>query len=243
MRWIKLVIAAACIAVVKGFGVPSATLVVRTKIKQRLSASKAPVEGQSNTSTAKRPKKVSKTAGSASASESEDGKDRQLVTLTELRDLKLRGELDPNVIYVTEAMLRREDPKLLSKMKQMGDDSTEPKTPQEVSREKLERARKIAASTARDRTGFKFRDEEGEYDVPILDQPRWFWLQTRKNSERKICETIKGIGRNKPIFAGRIISAYHPERVTIKMKGKGLGCSFKPMIPGLIYVKVKVRVG
>ena len=169
--------------------------------------------------------KAAKTSGNG---EEEKETDVEIVTMEELKELKAQGKLRPGVKYVTPAMLLRQTSATANEKK-----VSVPRSPEDVAREKLLRQ---AASSARDKTGFVFRDADGEYDVPLLSEPRWFWLQTRKNSERKICETIKGLGDANPLFRGKILNAYHPESVAIKMKGNGLACAFKPMIPGLIYV-------
>jgi len=225
-RW-RLLLAAACaLACIEALAVrrPSATAARlaphqsavgrRTPLAALAPGAAAAAEEPQIAAAAAKPKPRAKAKpkpkkDAAAAAGDEAGTDLEIVTLEELRELKANGNLRPGVKYVTEAMFRRQDA-TLKKIK------PETKSPEEAAREK---ARRQAATSARDRTGFLFRDSEGEYDVPFIDEPRWFWLQTRKNSERKVCEALKQIGASQPRFRDKILDAYHPESVTIKMKG------------------------
>ena len=180
--------------------------------------------------TSRRKVKTSGDENTPEATEDDDSVERVLVTEQELRELTKTGQLRPGVAYVTERMMVA-----ASRLKSVADPpAAAPKTALELRREKEARDAKLSA---RARTGLSFVDEDGEYDVPVVPEPMWFWLGVRKNSERKVCDAIKDLHDSHPRFKGKIITAFHPQAVSIKMKGTGLACEFKSMIPGLVYIK------
>ena len=90
----------------------------------------------------------------------------------------------------------------------------------------------------RDRTGFNFTDEFGEYDVPIIDVPMWFRVQVRRNSERKFTENINKLRMSSERWGQIITNAFYPTSAYVKFKGKELAFVTKPMTPGLVYLKL-----
>ena len=90
----------------------------------------------------------------------------------------------------------------------------------------------------RDRTGFNFTDELGEYDVPIIDVPMWFRIQVRRNSERKFTENINKLRMSSERWGNIITNAFYPTSAYVKFKGKELAFVTKPMTPGLVYLKL-----
>lgn len=191
-------------------------------VQSEVSVSKKP--------TSRRKVKSSEEENKSETAEDDDSVERVLVTEQELRELTKSGQLRPGVAYVTERMMVA-----ASRLKSVADPpAAAPKTALELRREKEAREAKLSA---RARTGLSFVDEDGEYDVPVVPEPMWFWLGVRKNSERKVCDAVKDLHDSHPRFKGKIVTAFHPQAVSIKMKGTGLACEFKPMIPGLVYIK------
>ena len=156
------------------------------------------------------------------------GKMVQMITLADLRELKKEGMLDPAIDYVTESMARKYNPKLLDAIAK----ADAVKTPDDLRQERLQRE---ARENIRNKTGLGFESDED--DVPTVDQPRWWCLQVRRNSERKICNLLAEIAVKQPKFQGKILQGFHPESATPKMlKHGGLSVSYKPMMPGTVYV-------
>lgn len=151
----------------------------------------------------------------------------EVVTAEELRELKRTGRLDPNVYYETSSSAPKQ-PKIKSDVK----------TPEEL---KQERLREEARKTIHETTGLNYTDPDGnKYDAPYLDESRWYWLQTRKNSERRIAETLKTYAQTNKKFKGKVFDAFSPQNMVVRMKKNSLSCGFTPMLPGLIYVKSKM---
>lgn len=156
------------------------------------------------------------------------GKMVQMITLAEMRELKKEGMLDPAIDYVTESMARKYNPKLLDAVAK----AEAVRTPEDLRKEKLQRETR---ENIRNKTGLRFESDED--DVPIVDQARWWCLQVRRNSERKICKEIADIAAKHPRFQGQILQGFHPESATPKMLKHGsLSVSYKPMMPGMVYV-------
>ena len=96
----------------------------------------------------------------------------------------------------------------------------------------------VFSRNPRDRTGFNFTDEFGEYDVPIIDVPMWFRVQVRRNSERKFTENINKLRMSSERWGNIITNAFYPTSAYVKFKGKELAFVTKPMTPGLVYLKL-----
>ena len=96
----------------------------------------------------------------------------------------------------------------------------------------------VFSRNPRDRTGFNFTDEFGEYDVPIIDVPMWFRVQVRRNSERKFTENINKLRSSSERWGQIITNAFYPTSAYVKFKGKELAFVTKPMTPGLVYLKL-----
>jgi transcription antitermination factor NusG len=96
--------------------------------------------------------------------------------------------------------------------------------------------------TPRDFSGFRFRDEEGEYDVPFIDEPMWFRLQVRKSSEKRFCENILEMSKDRDSkWHGVVENAFYPKDEYPRFKGNQLTYSTKALIPGLVYIKTKMN--
>ena len=89
--------------------------------------------------------------------------------------------------------------------------------------------------------GYEYSDEDGTYDVPIVPEPRWYRLNVRKASEKRLAEYFTDeaaqIGGK---WQGVILDAFYPQSHYVGFKGKSLELKVKPMIPGLLYVKTKM---
>ena len=96
----------------------------------------------------------------------------------------------------------------------------------------------VFSRNPRDRTGFNFSDEFGEYDVPIIDKPMWYRVQIRRNSERKFVEDINKLRLSSAEWGSIISNAFYPTSAHVRFKGKQLTCVTKPMTPGLLYLKL-----
>lgn len=82
-------------------------------------------------------------------------------------------------------------------------------------------------------TGYQFKDNEGEYDVPFIDEPMWYRLSVRKNSEKKLCENMIYLRKKNPIWQDIFYDAFYPQTVYVKFKGNDLALGVKPVIPGI----------
>jgi hypothetical protein len=93
--------------------------------------------------------------------------------------------------------------------------------------------------TARERTGLTYSDDEGIYDVPIIDEFKWYRLTVRKASEKRLTEAFNDLAKTtkwSPIIA----EAFYPKSSYVRFKGKTLEMTSQPMIPGLMYLKCKM---
>jgi len=93
--------------------------------------------------------------------------------------------------------------------------------------------------TARERTGYVYRDEEGLYDVPLINEAKWYRLSVRKASEKRLTEALNELARSGK-WAKIIEEAFYPSSSYVKFKGKNLCLDSKPMVPGLVYVKTQM---
>ena len=102
--------------------------------------------------------------------------------------------------------------------------------------------RKPVSKDPRDFSGYNFRDEDGEYDVPFVEEPMWFRLQVRKASERKFCEMIMLASQDPSSrWYGVVSNAFYAKDEYPRFKGNVLTYSVKPLIPGLVYIKTKMN--
>ena len=144
-----------------------------------------------------------------------------------LADDDIDIDVDHDVDYVTETMMSKaEAARTAAEAEARGEDPVE----------KIPRAPKVKKITPREATGLQFADKEGTYDVPILDTRRWYRLQVRKASENTIAKAIDAKGQTAK-WRGKILRAFVPQQVGVKMKGEGLAIAPKPMIPGMVYVE------
>ncbi|KAJ1425865.1 hypothetical protein B484DRAFT_480232, partial [Ochromonadaceae sp. CCMP2298] len=112
---------------------------------------------------------------------------------------------------------------------------------------KVEKPKKAEPVTVRSVTGLSFSDEDDEYDVPFVEEPRWYRLLVRKNSEATLAEKFKlsseaGAGQWHDV----LFDSFYPKSILLKFKGrkmepgKELSIVYKPMIPGLVFVKMRM---
>ena len=116
-----------------------------------------------------------------------------------------------------------------------------------VGKAKKTRAKKeIDSRSEKEKTGLVYRDNVEEYDVPLLKTPMWFKVSVRKNSELKLAEHLIAIrdgttdDSTNDRFKRVIADSFCPVQPVLKFKGKQLAYSYKPMLPGLIFVKCKM---
>jgi transcription antitermination factor NusG len=86
--------------------------------------------------------------------------------------------------------------------------------------------------------------------VPIVDDPRWYRVSVRKNSERKFFELFRELRDSSASCStgerwGEVIDdSYYPTlsfvKIGSKAQGKALQLATKPMLPGLVYLKTKM---
>ena len=86
---------------------------------------------------------------------------------------------------------------------------------------------------------FNYTDSTGTYDVPFLEEPMWFRASVRKGSEKKMADTLKELCEE-PQWKNILFDAYCPLGTVPKLKGKNIVASYKPSMPGTIYVKTKM---
>jgi transcription antitermination factor NusG len=100
--------------------------------------------------------------------------------------------------------------------------------------------KKAPKLTPKQATGLIYFDKQGEYDVPLVDEPMWYRLQVRKNSEKRICEMFLLL-RDDDHWKGIISDCHYPQSSYVRLKGKLLSVAAKPLIPGLVYLKTKMN--
>lgn len=93
-----------------------------------------------------------------------------------------------------------------------------------------------------DLTGYKFADNDDGTKIPIIDEYMWYRIVVRKNSERKLCESINKLIQSNPKWALHFAEAVYPVDYYIRMKGKGLMYTTKPLTPGVVYLKMKMNL-
>lgn len=107
---------------------------------------------------------------------------------------------------------------------------------------KKKAARREVSKDPRDFSGYRFRDEEGQYDVPFIDEAMWFRLQVRKSSEKRFCENILELSKDQDSkWYGVVENAFYPRDEYPRFKGNQLTYSIKALIPGLVYIKTKMN--
>ena len=94
---------------------------------------------------------------------------------------------------------------------------------------------KAKRPTAREATGLQYRDDEGTYDVPFVDEPKWYRLTVRKSSEKRLTEKFLELKESER-WKGIIFDAFYPASSYVKFKGKAITLGLKPMVQGLVYV-------
>lgn len=116
------------------------------------------------------------------------------------------------------------------------DGQAKPKDRHKSGKTKKEKPKKLSA---RERTGYKYKDEEGMYDVPIIDEPMWYRLTVRKASEKRLTEAFNELAKSEKW--GHIIEeAFYPSSSYVRFKGKVLDLGSRPMVPGLVYLKTRM---
>ena len=86
------------------------------------------------------------------------------------------------------------------------------------------------------RNTYIYHDDEGGYDVPFINSTMWYRLAVRKGSERKVTEKLLALKDGDPKY-NFIEDAFCPQSPYLKFKGKSLTLAYKPVIPGLAYIK------
>ena len=106
------------------------------------------------------------------------------------------------------------------------------------STEKPVKKKRQIKKTPRQISGYNFRDKDGEYDVPIIDEPKWYRIQVRRSSEKTTCSKMLELAADDERWKGVIVNAFYPKDTYPRFKGNMLSYTTKPMIPGLLYIKI-----
>ena len=151
---------------------------------------------------------------------------KQIVRMAALEapDAEGASAADPKGISVAE------EGSLGSAEVETGSKATKPKKAKKAPPRKL---------TARERTGYIYRDDEGLYDVPLINDAMWYRLSVRKASEKRLAEAFNELARSGK-WAKIIEEAFYPSSSYVRFKGKNLFLDSKPMVPGLVYLKTKM---
>ena len=92
----------------------------------------------------------------------------------------------------------------------------------------------------KEQTGLKYSDEFGSYDVPIHRDFRWYLFTVRRNSERRMCESLLKLADLDSKWKGVFNATYYKQSPYIRFKGNVLEVTSKPMVPGVIYAKMRM---
>ena len=85
---------------------------------------------------------------------------------------------------------------------------------------------------------YNYSDEDGSYDVPFIREQKWYRLNVKKASEKKLLEYFQQQSEAADsIWKGIVIDAYYPFKSYLTYKGKHLQVKSKAMVPGLFYLK------
>lgn len=103
-----------------------------------------------------------------------------------------------------------------------------------------------ASLTYQDKTGYLFRDGNDMYDVPFVEDARWYRILVRKNSEKTLCELFQ---KHSKATIGPwykvMFDSFYPKSAFVKYKGKKnekeLTISYQPMVAGLLLIKTKMN--
>ena len=94
--------------------------------------------------------------------------------------------------------------------------------------------------SARERSGFIFKKKGDyeEFDVPYIeDNPRWFRLSVRKNSEQSIANTFLHMKKDDPRWNKIIDDSFFPQSAYFTLTKGKVNMKGKPLVPGVVYVK------
>ena len=85
---------------------------------------------------------------------------------------------------------------------------------------------------------YNYSDEDGSYDVPFVREQKWYRLNVKKASEKKLYEYFQQHSKaTDSIWKDVVMDAYYPSKSYLTFKGKNLQIKSKAMIPGLLYLK------
>ena len=85
---------------------------------------------------------------------------------------------------------------------------------------------------------YNYSDKDGTYDVPFIQEQRWYRLNVRKASEKKIQDYFQQQALlTDSIWRDIVIDTYYPSKSYIAFEGTDLKIKSKAMIPGLLYIK------
>jgi transcription antitermination factor NusG len=107
-----------------------------------------------------------------------------------------------------------------------------------VSSIKVKKPKKEPRKSVREMTGYKYSDKDGTYDVPIITEHKWYRVNVRKASEKKLYEQFTGMLDAR--WRAIVIDAFYPQSTYVSFKGKNIELKTKPMIPGLLYLKTQM---
>jgi len=95
--------------------------------------------------------------------------------------------------------------------------------------------------TLQEKTGFVFSKHDDGTDIPIINDYMWFRIIVRKKSEKRICDSVMKLIKENTQWAKYFNEAAFPIDYYVRMKGKGLIYTTKPLTPGVVYLKMKMN--
>jgi transcription antitermination factor NusG len=100
--------------------------------------------------------------------------------------------------------------------------------------------RTVVSKNPRDWTPYSFKDADGEYDVPFINEAMWYRVSVRRNSEKKLTEILNSARDTDERWGKMFEEVFYPVAPVIRMKDKSLIVGYKAMAPGLVYMKTKM---
>lgn len=100
--------------------------------------------------------------------------------------------------------------------------------------------RTVVSKNPRDWTPYNFKDADGEYDVPFINEAMWYRVSVRRNSEKKLTEILESARDSDARWGSMFEEVFYPVAPIIRMKDKSLIVGYKAMAPGLVYMKTKM---
>lgn len=100
--------------------------------------------------------------------------------------------------------------------------------------------RTVVSKNPRDWTPYNFKDADGEYDAPFINEAMWYRVSVRRNSEKKLAEILTSARDSDERWGNMFEEVFYPLQPVVRMKDKSLIVAYKAMAPGLVYLKTKM---